>query len=222
MKKFTYLLFLPFIGCSGGQTTTDENNSDSSEQNLTTEQNTETTDGEINDNLPNGWFKAGEEPNSYEMGLDQSILKTGNNSAYIESKKDRILGFGTMMQTSSAKEYLGKRIKMTAYLKTENAEDWSGMWLRIDPEHGHEELGFDNMQDRAITGTTDWTKCEIVLDVPMQSWTLNYGVLLSGTGKVWFDDFTFEVVDKNVPTTELSYLTSKSVLEAPENIGFEE
>ena len=166
-----------------------------------------------------GWFKAGNKPNSYNVGLDKSTFKTGGSSAFIESIDKKIEGFGTLMQTCSAQGYLGKRIKMTAYIKSENVSDWAGMWLRVDSKLTRKSLSFDNMQNRPIKGNNDWTKCEIILDVPEESGTMSFGVLLSGTGKVWFDDISFEVVDKlkaNTTSTKEYVIPDK-----PININFD-
>ena len=148
----------------------------------------------VSSNLPKGWFKAGSKPSSYEMGTDSKIFKTGSSSAFIASTAKKIKGFGTLMQTCNAKNYLGKKIKLSGFIKSENVEDWSGMWLRIDQKSSNTALGFDNMQDRPIKGTTDWKKCEIILSVPQNASTLNFGVLLSGKGKVWFDGMQIEIV----------------------------
>lgn len=40
-----------------------------------------------------------------------------------------------------------------------------GLWFRVDGTTG-KSLSFDNMQDRAVKGTTEWARYEIVLDVP--------------------------------------------------------
>lgn len=164
-----------------------------------------------------GWFIAGNKPNSYNVGLDKTTYKSGGSSAFIASSEKKIDGFGTVMQTCNAQNYLGKRIKMTAYIKSENVSDWAGMWLRVDSKLTKKSLSFDNMQDRPIKGNNGWTKCEIILDVPEESGTLNYGFLLSGTGKVWFDYISFEVVDKLKMTTTKEYL----IPDKPVNIDFE-
>jgi hypothetical protein len=95
------------------------------------------------------------------------------------------------------------------------------MWLRIDSKTGRESLSFDNMQDRPVKGTSDWTKCEITLDVPEESGTLNFGVLMSGTGKIWFDNITFEILDNSIPKVSMDTLAIP-VPEKPENLDFEE
>lgn len=175
------------------------------------------TKNDLNAQKIEGWFLTGSKPDSYAIGLDKSVYKTGGSSAFLESTDKEIEGFGTLMQSCGADEYLGKRIKMTAYVKSENVFDWAGMWLRVDSRQTKKSLSFDNMQDRPIKGDNDWTKCEIVLDVPEESGTLNFGVLLSSTGKVWFDNITFEVVDKTTKPTRESIMNKK-----PLNLDFGE
>jgi len=165
----------------------------------------------------NGWFKTGSRASSYEIGLNSSESKTGKKCAYLKSSENSINGFGALMQKCDAKLYLGKRIKMTGFVKAENVQNWSGMWLRVDSKFGGKSLSFDNMQNRPIRGTTDWVKCEIILNVPKESSTLNYGVLLNGTGIVYFDRVTFDILGDI--TDEVSVI---KIPEKPSNIDFEE
>jgi len=85
--------------------------------------------------------------------------------------------------------------------------------MRIDK--GSEMMAFDNMQDRAIRGTTGWKGYEVVLDVPQDATGIFFGVLLSKTGAVWLNSVKFEVVGSNVPTT------GRSQRDGPTNLGFE-
>ncbi len=145
-------------------------------------------------NLPDGWFKAGSNPNGYEMTLDTEVFNTGNASAMISSKDKRTKGFGTIMQKCSAEEYRGKRIRLSGYVKTKDVKKWSGLWGRIDDDNRNRVLSFDNMSNRAIKGTTDWTKYEIDLNVPSSATSLNFGALVRGNGTLWFDGLTIEVL----------------------------
>lgn len=158
--------------------------------------------------LPLHWFTAGSQPKSYDMGLDSAVQKDGKVAATIKSVDANIDGFGTLMSTSLPDQYLGKRIRMSGYLRTKDVSDWSGYWLRVDGGDPQAALEFDNMHDgktdRSVTGTTDWKKCEIVLDVPQAASGIAFGALLVGTGQIWFVDPTFEVVDATVPTTGYS------------------
>ena len=155
--------------------------------------------------LPTGWIKAGSQPKSYDMGIDKGAGQDGKNTATIKSIDKKIVGFGTLMQQCLPDKYLGKRVRMSGSVKTKDVSDWSGLWLRIDQKASTETLGFDNMhdgkKDRSIKGTTEWTKYEIVLDVPLNASNIAYGALLVGTGQLWFDNLNFEVVDNTVSTT---------------------
>jgi hypothetical protein len=174
--------------------------------------------------IPTGWVIAGDKPKSYDMGIDKGAGQDGKNAATIKSIKNKIDGFGTLMQTCLPDKYYGKRIRMSGFLKANNVTDWASFWLRIDQKGSSETLGFDNMHDgkknRSITGTTDWKKYEIVLDVPLNASDLAYGALLSGTGQIWFDNLNFEVVDSSVPLTGLEK-ASLMPNDAPENLDFE-
>jgi len=166
-------------------------------------------------NVPEDWFKAGSKPDSYAMEIDKSTYKSGNSSATIQSLDEKIDGFGTLMQTCAANDYLGKKIKMSGFVKSEDVIDWAGLWMRVDGKGGGPSLSFDNMQDRPIKGTTDWKAYEIILDVPENASTLNFGALLSSTGKLWFDDLKIEIVADITPTT------GQAKLLKPANLDFE-
>jgi hypothetical protein len=171
--------------------------------------------------LPEGWIKAGSKPKSYEMAIAIGQAQDGKNAATIKSVDKKIDGFGTLMQQCKPDKYLGKRIKMTAYVRSEKVSDWAGLWLRVDQSGSQQSLSFDNMQDRAIKGTTDWAKYEIVLDVPINASMLAYGTLLSGEGQVWFDKFSFEIVGDTVkPTGSINGGRSK-IQSQPTNLDFE-
>jgi len=135
------------------------------------------------------------------MYLDSGAGKDGKSALSIKSFRSSIDGFGTLMQSFLAEKYSGKRIRLTGYIKSKYVEGWAGLWLRVDKENSKQTLAFDNMQDRGITGTTDWKKYEVVLDVSSEASKIAFGVLLHGIGQVWFEKLKFEVVSKSVPVT---------------------
>jgi hypothetical protein len=45
--------------------------------------------------------------------------------------------------------------------------------MRVDKESKH--VAFDNMHDRPITGSSDWKKYDVVLDVPQDSTGISFG-----------------------------------------------
>ncbi len=167
-------------------------------------------------NVPKGWYKTGSHPASYDTGTSKM---NGGMVAFLKSSEKQIEGFGTVMQMVSPDEYKGKRVKLSAKIKTEGVTRWCGLWFRVDGA-GDKKLAFDNMQDRPIEGTTDWQQYEIVLDVSQESIAIAYGVLLSGTGAVWIDDVNFDVVNTNIPTTSIKM--PQGIPKVPSNLDFEQ
>lgn len=171
--------------------------------------------------LPTGWFKSGSLPKSYDMGIDIGAGEDGKNAATIKSIDKAIDGFGTLMQTCRPDKFVGKRVKLIASIKTASAVDGAYLWFRVDQCKAEEPLSFDNMYDRPISGTTDWHRYEIVLDVPNNASLLAYGVMLQSTGQVWFDNITFEIVDDTIPTTGSINGKKSPMKTEPVNLDFE-
>lgn len=165
-----------------------------------------------------GWSLSGTNPENYEMGLDSIVSHTGSASGVLYSvKKVNEQQFATMMQGFQAKQYQGKRLKLSCFLKTEEVTK-AGAWMRVDSSSG-DTLAFDNMQNRSISGSTEWNQYTIVLDVPIESAAIHFGVLLIGKGKVWADNFQLVVVDEKTPTT--NRLAEDLLPEEPINLTFE-
>ncbi len=162
------------------------------------------------------WFMAGSHPHDYEQGVDSDVLFNGKKSAYLRSKGLEPEGFGTLMQTFQASAYLGKRLRYSAYVKSEEVENWAGLWMRVDGVEKGTSLAFDNMQNRPIKGTTEWQRYEIVLSVPQDSTNIAFGILLEGSGQVWLSDIQFAEVSSDVQVTDLS----KALPDQPENLDF--
>jgi hypothetical protein len=137
---------------------------------------------------------------NYEMDSEKNTEFSNQNILTIKSVKKKIKGFGSLGKTTKTDLYLGKTVKMTGFVKSEKVKSWAGLWMRVD-YYNARVLAFDNMQKRPIKGSTDWTKYEVVLFVPEDATSITYGVLLDGTGQIWFKDVTLEVVENNVPET---------------------
>ncbi len=143
----------------------------------------------------------------YEMGGDPTVSHGSENAGFIRSKVSEPGNSGVYMINISSNSYRGKRVRLSAYLKTENVSSWASLWMRVDYRENqkYQMLGFDNMFNRPIIGTTDWQKYEIVLDVPQNSTNIALGILLYvGTGKIWVDGLQLEIVSNDVPVTDLN------------------
>lgn len=179
--------------------------------------------------MPVGWIRPLHSSNRYSMTVDTTVKHSGKASAAIKFACGDDNVFGSLAQSIAADDYRGKRVRLTGWLKTENANA-AGLWMRLEGKQ--RQLGYDNMENRAVKGTTDWKQYEVVLDVPNETVDIFFGTVIDGAGQLWTDDFKLEVVGNNVPTTnQLSAEDmkrefpnsnlKKSNAKQPVNLGFE-
>lgn len=166
--------------------------------------------------LPQGWFDGGTRPQDYEIGTAPIDGVQGRQAAYIKAKSSaQAIGFSALTQCFRAEDYLGKRVRFGARVRTVSARAVS-LFMRVDA--GRNMAAFYNTASDPtgpISGTAAWQRRDIVLDVPAGSNQICYGVILTaGTGEVWIDGVAFEPVEKNMPVSQ----TPK----APVNLGFDQ
>ncbi|HEX8838665.1 MAG TPA: hypothetical protein VF748_17110 [Candidatus Acidoferrum sp.] len=166
---------------------------------------------------PHGWFLAGSKPSEFETGLDPGRAYLGHKTVYLKSKQLSVDGFGTLMQQFTAEQYLGKRVRLGALVKSQNVTEWAGLWVRVDS--GRAVVAFDNLQSRPIKGTTEGRHYEVVLDVPKDATGIALGILLTGPGEVWLNGAQFNVVGPEVAVTGSS---NANTPDKPVNLDFDE
>jgi mannose-6-phosphate isomerase-like protein (cupin superfamily) len=150
----------------------------------------------------------------YEVSVDHRVVHSGSASAHIQSKATVSAGsYEVLSQFIRTDSYRGQRMRLSGYIKTNQVEGWAGMWMNI-ANSSNQLLVLDNMQNRPITGTIDWRKYEIVLDIPEDGAVIGFGALLQGKGEIWWDDVKLEIVGQDVPTTN-------PYQERPLNLDFE-
>jgi hypothetical protein len=159
--------------------------------------------------FPKGWGGGTARPQDYEFGTAPTEGASGKNAAYIKGRPGAAANaFFSMLQCIRADDYIGKRMRLAARLKT---VDSSGeqLFMRVDGPTGAngelgKVLGFYNMGDRPIRGTTDWKTYSVVLDVPQGAAKICFGfILVGGKGEAWADDFSLDAVGKDVPLSTL-------------------
>jgi hypothetical protein len=101
------------------------------------------------------------------------------------------------MQRIPAWHLAGARLRVSVLLRADGVEDSGALWVRVDG--GGRSLFFDNMQGRALRGTTGWLLCRTELDVPAGAEWLNYGLLLSGNGALRASGLQIDVLSGGAP-----------------------
>jgi len=103
--------------------------------------------------------------------------------------------FGVATATFPLEVALGKRVRYSGYIRTENiTRGYAGLWWRVDGKTG--VLAFDNMGSRGVTGTKDWERYSITLPVAKDATNINFGAILTGDGAAWFDGLKVELDDQ--------------------------
>ena len=150
---------------------------------------------------PPGWAaRFSVDSMGYNVGIDSMVVHGGSRSAYIQFRGFEPHGWATVMQTFRADEYRGKRVRLSAFVKTENLEAGALLWMRVEgPDDS--VLAFDNMGDRPIRGATDWRSYDVVLEIPKRAQAVAIGLVLEGWGRVWVDDVTVSLVGTDVAPT---------------------
>ena len=190
MKKlsiiFIITFFLPLIGYS--------QQSEIQKLNLDFEQ--------IEKGYPSKWKNFGSD--DYKISLDSTNVKSGKFSAVIENTNSK--SDFKALAINLPNSYNGKFIRLSGYIKTENVtEGYAGLWMRIDPQ-----IAFDNMNNRGVTGTTDWKEYEIILPLkPEKTDQIVIGGLLVGKGKMWLDNLQVSIDGKDLDNKNLEIYTRK-------------
>ncbi len=166
--------------------------------------------------LPAGWIVSGGNPDLYRIGIDaeapgtvqlQRIPGTGDG-------EDR---FATLMQSIDAGAFVGRTLRFSAELRTEDAGR-GALWMRVDAAAGGRHLRLDNMQRRStdgpLEGTAGWLTRSVALDVPEAAGAIHYGVMLSGGGRLWARRVALEAADPTEATDD------SPLPRRPTNLGF--
>ncbi len=183
-----------------------------------------------------GWELGSKVPSQFKYGLDDEVVYNGDASAYISSKKSNY-NSAWLTQEISAAPYAGKRLKMSAMVKSSNVgkKAWAGIFLNIKG-NDFKKAGFDNLYDKNIGGQTDWVRCKIVMDIPAESKTINFGLYKVYGGDAWIDDIQLDIVNADVPIhyksqteaqdtslvqPDISSTLTSIIVSKPSNLDFE-
>jgi RNA polymerase sigma factor (sigma-70 family) len=96
---------------------------------------------------------------------------------------------------------LGKRIRISGWVKASNVETWAGGALAVINYKGH-LFAMDDTTSRPVHGTTDWQQIEFVTDIPNEPCSIYVAPELYGNGEIWFDDFQIDIVPSDTPITD--------------------
>lgn len=121
-----------------------------------------------------------------------------------------------------AEDYRGQRIRMNAYAKAEDVKHalfhLNVHGQSIEPDRTSKIQYTTDTSRVPIEGTSDWTRYELVINVPKDAISIYPSFSMQGQGKVWLDGIQFETVDTSVPLTGTRITPPP---QQPQNLDFE-
>lgn len=158
--------------------------------------------GKAPEKLSSDWRVTGDSPKSYEAGIDSGVEGAHGSAKFLRFAEGNGTSWAALTQNISAENYLGRRVRFQARLKTRDVDQyWAGIWFRVAGEDGTSRLLY-NCSDVPLTGDNDWQTREAVFDIPEDAVMISFGLLVGGKGQVWADDMKFDIVGHEVPVSQ--------------------
>ncbi len=151
------------------------------------------------DSIPKGWRGSIANLPEAAMGIDTTVKHSGKASGFVQCQPLLKSGFGSLMQSVAADDYRNKRVRLTVYVKTKDAEL---VQIFMSVHSSDSAIAYGNSLNESIHENSDWTFCHVTLDIPENSRNIDFGVVLTGQGVVWVDDYKLEIVDESVPSDD--------------------
>jgi len=145
-----------------------------------------------------GWKLEGAGAVQYEVGTEPAG-SPDRHGAFIRSRNDVAIG-AQLVQRLPAQPYAGKRVRLSAALKTEGA-DGGVLAIRVIGDAGVAAARPVNY----LYGSNDWKNYSVVVDVPANATIVEIGFGLAGRGALWADTIGIQAVSADVPLTPRYY-----------------
>jgi hypothetical protein len=169
------------------------------------------------------WEKHGFQPaaNACTTGVDTQLEAMGTPNLAIDCEPAESGGV-VINQMFSASAYVGKRVRWSAMIRTSDVQAYditggfargANISMRADKGDSRNTVTMlveAYAGDPGLSGDTDWVPAQIVTDVPLEATTITTGFMLSGSGKAWLKEPSFEIVGYDVPVTTLPLSVTRS------------
>lgn len=118
------------------------------------------------------------------IARDTTVVLAGRASARIHRDATAAGRFSSITRSFPAR-VTGRFIALRGFIRTEGVTEYAGFWIRQDSRS--ETVKIAHMQDRGVSGTTEWTEYTISSPLDPAARTIFIGALMGGQGTAWFD-----------------------------------
>lgn len=153
-------------------------------------------------NMAHGWFRGSD----YPISLDEDSYY-GKYAGKITSKGSGVEG---RIVYALPANFEGDSIQLEGFIRTKDVEQgFAGLLMKIEGkktwqvngrkiEESGFMLGFENMANQGVTGTTGWNRYKIELPFKEGAEIIMVGGILSGKGEAWFDNLVVSIDGKDL------------------------
>jgi RNA polymerase sigma factor (sigma-70 family) len=119
----------------------------------------------------------------YACGTEQDGPDGTAASGYLKAQVPGPPGFADLRQGILADAYRGRRVRLSADVRTAGVSKRAGLYLRvIDPARSRPP---EIREQFSLQGTSGWTRHHVETDVPPGSVYVLFGISLTGPGQIW-------------------------------------
>jgi hypothetical protein len=121
--------------------------------------------------------------------LDAAHAKDGRRAMLI-SFKDGMNenGYAGLMQTLDVRNFAGKTLMFSAYLRRTSGKSKTGIWALVS-DAAKTKLSYQNSYDQTVPTGKIWSRHQLILDLPPTAQTLKLGMSIhEADGEFWIDD----------------------------------
>jgi hypothetical protein len=134
------------------------------------------------------WHMWSQTAPKYSAVVDPAVPHDGHPSLRIASTTAKRNEWGAYDHYDRVPDkYLGRRVRVTAWMKCQNVVKDAGLWIRILGPNDRYIAGEVTPARRQLKGTMDWQQYSIVADVPANAMAVGWGFVMDGTGNMWVD-----------------------------------
>ena len=158
--------------------------------------------------LPAGW-QTFQTDVTHRISVSTQAPASGRNCLFMEAADDaQPTWFGCCPRDISVRP--GAKCTVSVKVRAENAKGRIGWFIHVGNEANSMMI---NNVETAGEGTYDWRIVKINFTVPEGATCLHTGSALYGTGKAWFDDFSFTTDMKSLWTSSFGAVESMDMTE---------
>jgi RNA polymerase sigma factor (sigma-70 family) len=135
-----------------------------------------------------GWEFISDTPEEYAAAMDAQVEHDGHATMRISSDSAPRSSTGKYARIeTSIGQYVGHRIRVTAWIKAQGVSSDGGVRIRVFDADGNQIADDGQRPHRPVRGTVDWKLYSAFANVPATAVKIQWGVMLNGRGSMWVD-----------------------------------